>query len=67
MACEKGRDVTKTPTPTEKSKNKHDNTKTPQKTSITQRLQTDLRRSVGVTIATQLLLLNRFTGSQPYH
>ena len=39
--------------------------KTPPKTSITQRLQTDLGRSVGVTIATKLVWLNRFTGYQP--
>ena len=32
---------------------------------ITQRLRTDLGRSVGVTIATQLVWLNQFTGSQP--
>ena len=39
--------MTKAPTPTEKSKMLHDNTKTPSKTSITQRLRTDLGRSVG--------------------
>ena len=50
---EKGRDLTqsymmtKAPTPTEKSKTQRDNTKTPQTTSITQRLRTDLERSVG--------------------
>ena len=32
---------------------------------LTQRLRTDLGRSVGVTKATQLVWLNRFTGSQP--
>ena len=42
-----------------------DNTKTPPKTSITQR--TDLGRSVGVTTAIQLVWLNRFTGTQPSH
>ena len=41
--------MTKAPTPTEKSKKQRDNTKTPPKTSITQRLRTDLRRSVWVT------------------
>ena len=46
-------------------KNKRDNTKTQPNTSITQRLRTDLGRSVAVTIATQLVWLNRFTGSQP--
>ena len=59
--------MTKTPTPTEKSKKQRDNTKTPPKTSITQRLRTDLGRSVGVTIATQLVWLNRWTGSKPSH
>ena len=34
--------MTKAPTPAEKSKNQRDNAKTPQKTSITQRLRTDL-------------------------
>ena len=37
------------------------------KLPITQRLRIDLGRSVGVTIATQLVWLNRFTGSQPSH
>ena len=69
---EKGRDLTqsydKSPCTDRKIKKaQRDNTKTPPKTSITQRLRTDLRRSVGVTIATQLVLLNRFTGSQPSH
>ena len=43
------------------------NTKTPPKTSITQRLQTDLGRSVGVTTVIQLVWLNQFTGTQPSH
>ena len=38
-----------------------------QKTLITQRLRTDLGRSVGVMKATQLVWLNRFTGSLPSH
>ena len=59
--------MTKAPTPTEKSKKQRDNTKTPPKTSIIQRLRTDLGRSVGVTIATQLVWLNRLTGFQPSH
>ena len=46
-------------------KKQRDNTKTPPKTSITQRLQIDLGRSVWVTIATQLVWFNRFTGSKP--
>ena len=50
---EKGRDLTqsynKSPTPSEKSKKQRDNIKTPPKTSITQRLRTDLGQSVGVT------------------
>ena len=59
--------MTKASTPTEKSKKQRDNTKTPPKNSITQRMRTDLGRSVGVTISTQLVWLNRFTGSQPSH
>ena len=35
---------------------------TPQKSSIKQRLRTDLGRSVGVTTATQLVWLTWFTG-----
>ena len=42
-------------------------TQNPQKTSITQRLRTDLGLQVWVTITTQLVWLNRFTGSQPSH
>ena len=41
--------MTKAPTPTQKSKKHRDNIKTPPKNSITQRLRTDLGRSVGVT------------------
>ena len=56
---EKGRDLTqsydKNPYTTEKSKKQRDNTKTPPQTSITQRLRTDLGRSVGVTKVTQLV------------
>ena len=37
------------------------------KCSITQRLWTDLRCSLGVTTAIQLVWLNQFTGSQPSH
>ena len=59
--------MTEALTQTEKSKKQRDNTKTATKTSITQRLRTDLGRSAGVTIATQLVWLNRFTGSQPSH
>ena len=66
-----GKDLTqsydKSPFIDRKSKKQRENTKTPQKTSITQRLRTDLGRSVGVTIAIQLVWLNRFTGSQPSH
>ena len=57
----------KAPTSTEKSKKQHDNTNTPLKTSITQRFRTDLGRPVGVMIATELMWLNRFTGSEPSH
>ena len=56
--------MTKAPTPTEKSKKQCDNTKTPPKTSITQRLRIELGRSVGVTIAIQLVWLSQLTGSQ---
>ena len=71
MLEKKGRDLTqsydKSPYTDRKIKKQRDNTKTPPKTSITQRLQTDLGRSVRVTIATQLVWLNQFTGSQPSH
>ena len=57
----KGRDPTqshdKSPYTDRKSKKQRDNTKTPPKTSITQRLRTDLGWSVGVTIATHLQLV----------
>ena len=59
--------MTKAPTPTEKSKKQRDNIKTPPKTLITQRLRTDLGRSVGVTAVTPLVWLNRFTSAQPSH
>ena len=60
--------MTKAPTPTEKSKKATwQHTKTPPKTSITERLRTELGRSVGVTKATELVWLNMFTGSQPSH
>ena len=42
--------MTKAPTLTEKSTKQRDNLKTPPKTSITQRLRTDLGRSVGITV-----------------
>ena len=47
--------MTKAPTSTEMSKGQSDNTTTPQKSSIKQRLRTDLGRSVGVTTATKLV------------
>ena len=46
--------MTKATAPTEKFKKQRENTKTPPKTSIKQRLRTDLGLPVGVTIATQL-------------
>ena len=49
--------MTKAPTPAEISKRQSDNTNNATKSSITQRLQTDLGRSVGVTTATQLVSL----------
>ena len=59
--------MTKARTHTEKSKKRGDNTKTSPKALITQRLSTELGRSVGVTIATQLVWLNQFTVSKPSH
>ena len=69
---ETGRDLTqsyaKSPyTHRKKSKKQRDNTKTPPKTSITQRLRNDLGRSVVVTAVTPLVWLNRFTSAQPSH
>ena len=57
----------KAPTPTEKSIKLRDNIKTPMETLITQRLRTDLGRSVEVTAVTPLVWLNRFTSAQPSH
>ena len=58
-------------TPTENSKKrdtqKSDNTNTLPKSSITQRLRTDWDLSIGVSTATQLVVLNWFKGSQPFH
>ena len=64
---QKGRDLTKSydKNPYTHSKKQSDNTKTPPNNSILQRLQADLGRSVGVSTAIQLVLLNRYTGSQP--
>ena len=59
--------VTKAPTPTEKSKKQRDNIKNATKTFITQRLRTDLGRSVEVIAVTPLAWLNRFTSAQPSH
>ena len=59
--------MTNAPIPTEKSEKQLNNIKNATKTSITQRLRTDLERSVGVTAVTQLLCLNRFTSAQPSH
>ena len=53
--------MTKALIPTEMSNGQSDNTKPYQK-SITQGLRTDLGRSVGVTVATQLVLFTGFTG-----
>ena len=55
--------MTKAPTPTEMSKGQSDNTNNATKSSIKQRLRTDLGRSVGVTKATQLVWL---TGNFTY-
>ena len=54
--------MTKAPSPTEMWKEQSDNTNNATKSSITQRLRTDLWWSVGVTTATQLVWLTRFTG-----
>ena len=54
-------------TATEKLKKQRDNTNRQPKTSITQRFGTDLGRSVGVTTATKLVWLDRFTGSPSSH
>ena len=48
----------KTPYTNRINRKQKDNTQTPPKTSITQRLRTDLGRSVGVTTVIQLVLLN---------
>ena len=56
--------TTAAPCTKRKFKKAIDNTKTPPKTLITQRLRTDLRRSDETV---QLVLLNRFTGTQPSH
>ena len=53
--------MTKAYTPTEMSYGQSDNTNNAKK-SITQRLRTDLGRSVGVTRATQLAWLTWFKG-----
>ena len=47
--------MTKAPTPTEKLNKQRYNTKTPLKTSITQRLRTDLGRPAGATEVTPLV------------
>ena len=49
--------MTKAPTPTEMSNGQGDNMNNATKSSIKQRLRTDLGRSVGVTTATQLVWL----------
>ena len=54
--------MTKAPTPTEMSKGAVTTQTTPQKSSIKQRLRTDLGRSVGVTTATQPGVVNLVYG-----
>ena len=49
--------MTKAPTPTEMSKGQNDNTNNATKSLITERLRTDLGRSGGVTMASQLVWL----------
>ena len=50
-----------------KSKKRRDTIRTSPKTLITQQLQTDLGRSVGVAAITPLVWLNRCTSAQPSH
>ena len=57
--------MTKAPTQAEISKGQSDNT-TPQKSTITRRLRTDLGRSVRVTMAIQLVRLTDLR-AQPSH
>ena len=57
--------MTKAPTPTEMSKGQVTTQTTPQKSSIKQRLRTDLGRSVGVTKATQLVWLTGLRAHLP--
>ena len=57
--------MTKTPTPTEMSKGQSDNTNNATKSSIKQRLRTDLGRSVGVTKATKLVWLTGLRAHLP--
>ena len=57
--------MTKAPTPTEMSKGESDITNNATKSSIKQRLRTDLGRSVGVTTATQLVWLTGLRAHLP--
>ena len=57
--------MTKAPTPTEMSKGQVTTQTTPQKSSIKQRLRTDLGRSVGVTKATKLVWLTGLRAHLP--
>ena len=57
--------MTKAPTPTEMSKGQTDNTNNATKSSIKQRLRTDLGRSVGITTATQLVWLTGLRAHLP--
>ena len=71
MSCEKEEiclsPMTKAPTPTENPKHNVTTQKTPSKTSITQRLLTDLGRSAGATIAVAIGLIKPVYGLQPSH
>ena len=57
--------MAKAPTPTEMSEGQVTTQTTPQKSSIKQRLRTDLGRSVGVTKATQLVWLTGLRSHLP--
>ena len=58
--------IQKAPTPAQMSKRQSNNTKNATKSSITQRLRTDLGRSVGVTTVTKLVWLTGLR-AQPSH
>ena len=66
LVCFMASPMTKAPISSENESQETTHANTTPKTSIKQRLRTDLGRSVGVAVI-QLLKLNWFTGSQPSH